>query len=69
MIIFLKIVSEEGFYANDLLGQKVSWSQNGHGQWVFWGLVNDLVNKICRITATIVRQTYDKLRHFVPFEC
>ena len=56
MIIFLKIVSKEVFYANDLLGQKVSWSQNGHGQWVFWGLVNDLVNKICRITATIVRQ-------------
>ena len=69
MIIFLKIVSEEGFYANDLLGQKVSWSQNGYGQWGFWGLVNDLVNKICRITATIVRQTYDKQRHFAPFEC
>ena len=64
MIIFLKIVSKEGFYANDLLGQKVSWSQNGYGQWGFWGLVNDLVNKICRITATIVRQTYDKQRHY-----
>ena len=37
MIIFLKIVSKEGFYANDLLGQKVSWSQNGYGQWGFWG--------------------------------
>ena len=57
MIIFLKIISKEGFYANDLLGQKVSWSQNGYGQWGFFGGGNDLVNKICRITATIVRQT------------
>ena len=41
MIIFLKIVSKEGFYANDLLGQKVSWSQNGYGQWFFgsWSVV------------------------------
>ena len=57
MIIFLKIVSKEGFYANDLLLKIVIWSQNGYGQWVFWGLVSDLVNKICRITATNIRQT------------